>query len=323
MKTIEEQLKEYINSAKEAMISNDVPAARRLASAISEYVKQKGFKRTDQELFARYSAIIAKLKWVALPLLKKEEVFSLFDVSFEEALDMPFLNLKDKLTEAMFGLYELEERDVWKKEIKDIVNRNQATLTKTNLKSGKRGTVENWVRNYVSAIGLAIADPVKFENYFISGEDLAALGAEEISKLKDFFFFYEYLKSSSLTPAGLEDRPLFSDGVNMGILENGRLQTLKPSKEEQEIAALVEKVLSPAKPGAPAAIKIPVSAPVPAPKPLSEEEKKAQAEKLRLEEQKKRKLLDLEKIAKTSPAGGLERKAVEEEIKKVSSENTK
>lgn len=318
MKSIEEQFKNHRDLSMEVILSDDAPLARRLTQALYDYVKKKGFKRSNQEFFIRYSDIITKLKWIALPLLKKEELLTLFDNNLQEALEIPYFNLKDKLLQTMLGIFDLEERDVLKKEIKEIVNRNQALLIKKNFKNGKRGTVENWIRNYVSVIGLKIADPVKFENYFVSGEDFGALSIQDVSKLKTFFFFYEYLKSSSLTPLGLENKPLFDDKEGFKVLESGVVTIAKADKEQREIAELVDRLI-------PLGQKTKVveenkKVPSPPQKVLSEEEKREKAENARLEEQKRRKIFDLEKLAKTSSVGSLERKAIEEEIKKISSQ---
>lgn len=319
MENIQEQLKYHIEEVREAIIANDAPSAFRLARELTNYVKQKGFKRSNTDLFQRYMEIIAKLKWVGLPLFSHDDVMALFEKNFQEALDIPLFNLRDKVFSAMAHILTLEERDQWKKDIREIINRNKALLTKTNLKNKKRGTVENWIKNYVSEIGLKKAESIKFENYFTSNENVILLPPEEKNLLKDFLFFYEYLKTSSLSPEGLEDRPLISDSKDSYILGEGTAEPVRVTKMQEKISRIVEEVLSGKKP-----VK------AQEPKPEAEEisaqpasqESAPKEKKPEPEEEKDPRILELEKEIKAYPDGSLERKMIEQEIKKIKKTKT-
>ncbi|MBD3248209.1 hypothetical protein GF382_02875 [Candidatus Falkowbacteria bacterium] len=303
-----QQLKEHTEQAKEAVISDDAIGAYRLAEELSEYVKKKGLKRSDQEVYKRYLGLIAKLKWIALSILPREEVLAHFESSFQDALNIPYFNLKDKLREVMIEVVLLEERDKYKKEIKGIVDRNRAMLTKGKAGEGKNGTVENWIKTYISDIGLKKADSIKFENFFTSNKYANSLPAPEKSKLKDFFFFYEYLKTSSLTPEGLEERPVFEVDGQVKVMEDGKLEPVKLTKLQQKIARIVDETLKSEEQE----------------KQIEKQEKgmteaeKAEARKKRQQEEKIRaKVLNLQKMLENYPKGSLEHKVVEEEIKKL------
>ena len=70
---------EAAEKVKEIIISDDFRGAKELADLIDKLIRKKNFQQTNPELYNNYQKLIYRLSWVALPLLKKEEVFSLFN----------------------------------------------------------------------------------------------------------------------------------------------------------------------------------------------------------------------------------------------------
>lgn len=337
-----EQLKEHTEAAKEAVMADNIKRAKSLSDEFYAYVKKKGFKRSDQDMYKRYLSLIAKLKWIALPILDRDEKLSLYESNFQEALSIPFFSIQEKTRQMMRFIIDIEDRDELKKDIKDILDRNKALLTESGPDEGKSGTVENWIKDYVSEVGLKKAESIKFENYFVSGGNKTSLSQKEKKKLKDFFSFYEYLKTSSLSPEGLEDTPAIDINGDVGILDHGSVKKVKPDKEQKKIAEIVNKALSEnnKETGDGSDEKREMRSrkteedkedkedkeggdkKKPETENDKEERESVKKDKKKdkyadMDEKTKAKLLDLEKMLSSYPEGSLERKVVEEEMKKL------
>ena len=307
VKKSDEQLyKEIVEEVKKIIIFDEFSGVNELISHLDKLVKKKNYTQNNPRLYNEYRKLITKLDWVALPLLRKEEIFGLFNDHFQAALEMEYFDLVDKFKSVLLGIIMHEDRDIFKSKIKHILEKNQATITSSKITNGQPPTVENWIKSYTSELGTGIVETVKLYQYFTQNKDFNNLSETEKEKLKIFFEFYERLKFSSLTAIGIEESVPFNTPEFKGYISDGRL--IRESRLDprfQKILNIVSGV------GEDAQIS-----------ELEEEEKRykeGSLERKFFEEQidKEKEVKELRVIADNYKEGSLERKAIEEEIEKL------
>lgn len=231
----------------------------------------------------KFDNFLIKLQWVALPFFSKKDILSLFSNHFKEALEMEYFDLWPKFKHVLLGIIMIEDRDKFKLEVKHVLEKNQARLTSKKLVNNLSPTSENWVKGYIGYLGSGPIDNVKLSKYFINNKDFKNLEPNEQKKIKFFFDFYEKLKLSSLTVAGFEGvLPVNTNGFK-GYIQNGMLV-----KSGGRIDPYVRRIFD-----------------------------MIMRDSLSNNEQNGDNLEDLQTIASKYPAGSLERKAIEEEIRKM------
>ena len=191
---------------------------------IKNIIKEKNYEQNNPELSSKFSKLIVKLEWVALPFFSKKEILNLFNSHFQEAMEMEYFDLQEKLKHVLVGIVLSEERDKLKQDIREMLNKNKARLTSKKLLNGEAPTVENWIKNYTSKLGIGIVDSVKSHQYFINNNDLIHLDKNGQFKVKKFFSFYEYLKLSSATVAGFEGALAVNTPEFEGYIQDGKLE---------------------------------------------------------------------------------------------------
>jgi len=179
----------------------------------------------------------------------------------------------------------INDRDNCKKTLKEALIKNEEIITRGvfNESKNKLTTLNDWLKDYISHTSLR-RQTLELAQYFFQRAYFTKLAEPEKKILKKFFSLYDFLNTSSLTPEGFEDDLLFKD-------KNGRLLTTNkgkvvvlydPKKAENKI---IEKM----------PLKI-------FGKNLSGQEKQT---------------IELKQMAAGYPPGSFERKAIEEEINRV------
>jgi len=188
-------------------------------------------ERQDTELYKKFKLFKVKFGFLAISLLPEKDFFNLFENYFKVALIIPYYNLWENLKKYLIAMSDYDERDRIKLQLKNILIKNKAKITKINLFFNQKevtGTLENWLRDYHSNLGTGPVDKLKFEQYFIASANIKRLNQEEREKLKTIFQFYERLKLSSKTPLGFEEEiPIEINGV-FNIWKEGRLEDFEP-----------------------------------------------------------------------------------------------
>jgi hypothetical protein len=231
--TIEKGVKEIIKF-------NNFKEAYKLLNELNSFIKRKELKSSDPELYKKFYSYSIKLKWIALPYFNKDEVLRMFNDHFQEAIDMEYFDLWEKLRHFLLGYILMEQRDEIKNNIKFILNKNQAILTKNKLVDNLKPTVENWIKIYTGEVGVSEADIIKIRQFFTDNKNIKELEEQEKEKIIKFFKFYERIKYSSLTVRGFEGSIPVNTAQFKGYFENGEMiKETKLNQEEQMIFNIV------------------------------------------------------------------------------------
>ena len=209
---------------------SDLDVAKKIYDNLNK-VLTKEEERKNPELFKKYQHLKAKYGFVCLATLSEKQILDLLESHLAVMLEIPEYNLWENLKKYLVVFYDYKERDRIKNEIKNILIKNKARITKTNLLLDNRetaGTLDNWLRDYHIYLGLGPADRLKFTEYFVSSLNIKRATTEEKERIKFLFNFYEKLKLSSNSPQGFEEKVLMKINGKLQIWKDGRLENLDP-----------------------------------------------------------------------------------------------
>ena len=296
---------EMKNQVDEIIKFDDFKAAHNLAERLTTFEKKKNYDKNNPEMNRALSFFVAELKWVSLNFLTEDEAIELFKNHFDLALKMSYFDLWDKFKLFLIGIYLHKERDRFKKEIKKILEKNQLIITSLDFDDKRKPTIENWIKLYISEVGLGSIDRMTMQNFLVNNVEVKKLGNEKDRIIK-LFEFYEKLKLSSFTAAGVEEIiPVDTDEFK-GYIRDGNFEkkgSLAP--DQQRIFNVVI--------GSDFNTHF---------FELEEEKNNYKSNSLEIKTieenlSKKEKLDELRKVADSYKPGSLQKRAIEEEIKKL------
>lgn len=257
-----------------------------LAKLLEQSVEQiKGYKDRNYELYHAYKEIIIILRWVGLPIMTEDMVVDHFKNYFTKIFKIDWYdyeNLWRKLSVILLSILDYNMRDQYKRRLIQALFNNQENITSRKLiinNQEKLPTVANWMQDYISVLGTGKTDKLVRTQYFVNSKNTKNLNERERSRIKILFDLYERLKLSSLTLEGLEEEiPVNQNGIR-GIIIDG---VFEPFKEEEVVYQTTAK------------------------KPTPQANNQAENDIAELRQQ----------AAEYAP-GSFERKAIEEEIRKL------
>jgi hypothetical protein len=190
----------------------------------------------NQKLNDFYKKVIVTLKFIALPLLDDDDVPDLIKYNFTKQFLINDYDLLSKFTDKLRNILLLKDRDDFKKIVSAAILENSEKITDGDTFT----TIKNWLKNYISQVGLNQADVVKKTQYFVDLKKHNNITTTDEKKLTNLFNFYNILKSSSQTPEGFEGSiPVISNG-KLFILKQGVMQDVPDiSKEYNKLNRLL------------------------------------------------------------------------------------
>ncbi|MDD5071413.1 MAG: hypothetical protein PHQ42_01625 [Patescibacteria group bacterium] len=215
---------DYLESLKKVfdiiVRSNDVKHAQILVKVLKEAMAaRKRELEAVKEINDFYKKIVIKLKFIALPLLDDADIMDLVKNYFTWQFRLPDYDIMEKLSAKLLNIVVLEDRDKFKAGLKGAILNNKETITSR----AEIRTVADWLKNYISKLGLDIADNLKRTQYLVDLTKVKGLDEDYVNRLKILFNFYESLKFSSLTPLGFDEEiPMVMKGKSY-IFRRGRL----------------------------------------------------------------------------------------------------
>lgn len=283
---------EYLIKVK--MEAEDIISENRFREAfdLSEELKKgiegvKNFKENYPEFFIEYKKIIVKLRWVGLPIMTEEMVINIFKNHFVEMFTIPDYKVWEKLLPILQWIKPLENRDVFKKNIREALLMNKQRITSKKLIVGreeKEPTITNWFLDYNRAVGALKVNSLARAQYLISGVNIKNLSAEEKERVKTLFDLYEKLKISSLTLEGYEEDIPVDDKGQEGNIRGGVFEPLPKLTVQQKLVWEIAQ------------------------------------EVVREREARESNIKEMQNSINNYAVGSLERKAIEEEIKRMNTE---
>lgn len=295
------------------IIFDKINEAKESINNINILIEKKGYKQENKEFLKKYEAFIVQLRWITLPILKKSEVLDLFSHYFKEIFKIEDFNLEEKFRSFLLGVITHEERDLIKAEIKSALNKVHSPITFKQLSGNLPPTIENWLKIYTSNLGLDIVDGIKLRQFYIDNKDFNTLSEEEKSRIRILYNFYEKLKFSSLSVAGVEENIPVVTPEFKGYIRKGKLEKDTPmDKRTEEIFKIVSNIID-------------VFDKKSIKQNYSEDSKQSvhkyqdgsiEERAIKEEIERENKIDELAGMAGRFPVGSLERKAIEEELKK-------
>lgn len=296
------ELVDYIVSHNEQ--SKALELSKILEKTISENINEL---RLQPKLSDFYQKIILKLKFVCLPVLDDKDVISLVKDNFCFQLEIKDYNFFDKLNAKLLGIIVVEDRNNLKEDLKKAILENNERITPNhNIK-----IVKDWIKNYLSNIGLDRADNLTRAQYFMNLRDDKNISSKEHSNLLALFKFYNILNTPSDSPEGFEEEyPIMING-QLNIFRKGVLEPVPNNKAVDEVLALLKEGGN----TEPAKKMVNITS------RINEEDddlflpaKSPAAEKI---DEYSRDLFELEQSLKNYPESSLEHKAISQEISRL------
>ncbi|MEK7167154.1 MAG: hypothetical protein AAB732_01980 [Patescibacteria group bacterium] len=226
---------------------------KNLTLAINGFPK---FKESYPYLFERYQDLILKTKWISLFRLSEKEILALFEESFVLTFKLEFFNIWDKIEMKLISIPFCEDRDVFKKQIREALLRNKENFTSQAIiydAKKYRPTIGNWLLIYNKILGTEIIPRLKMAQFFVSNPNIKTLTPEEKEKMRTLMNLYERLKLSSLTLEGFEEDIPVNESGREGVIKRGvfypknekLIRNFKKTIKDFEESKKFQKVLEP------------------------------------------------------------------------------
>jgi hypothetical protein len=251
LEAVKKQLAEILNFnlSKEARF-----LLKKIELGFKEFLN---LKFENETLYNEWQDIYIKLKWVAFPYLKSQEVIKLFEENLATAFNIERYPLENFLEALFLTIPLLEDRDIYKQKLREAMLKNNQEITSQELLIDgklKRPTIGEWLNEYNKFVGLGKADKLKQVEFFNKNQNFQKLSPEEKEKIKRLIDLYERLKISSLEDEGTEEVTFaFKTEDRIDIYERGRLiESIKLEKpkivsteslpEEETLSSSIKEV---------------------------------------------------------------------------------
>lgn len=172
--------------------------------------------------------------------LTDQEVAGILETEFAELLRNDDFLPVDELEAKLLTIVLHDERDEYRRKLREALRRNQETLTRGEIDFGDgrhtAGTIGNWIQYYNEQLGTEQVDTLRLTQFLTTSKEVAKTTEQERLLLKKLFALYEYLKLSSQTMFGLEENvPFIDDDGQMKVLKKGRIEVLDLDTVKQEV----------------------------------------------------------------------------------------
>lgn len=233
--TKSEFLTEMKDILREIINADLAEPARGFSRTLNNFLeKASDFINSHPELFKEYRNIINQARWIALPCLRDDEVKKLFAEHFTSIFLFKPEEIDPVAKSKGFFIKYLSpsERDTAKKSLREILENNQEKITAVKIVDEKKEeqspTIANWLRDYRRRLGISKVKKIKQVEYLNTSPTTKNLPLPDREKLKLLLEIYEYLKTSSLEPEGLEEKPVYVVEGEIKILSDGKIVGVSP-----------------------------------------------------------------------------------------------
>ncbi len=202
-------------------------------------------KSADANWRNQYQAVLVWLYYGALDNLGQAELLDFFrNYDLSVIFKDEFYNDLIGQVKVRLSLEPVETRDGWREKIYNALHENSQLLSLRFSEPAEKGTIGNWLKLYDGAIGLAPAESLALAEFENEAARLAGMSATEKLVLKRFLEFYEFIKLSSLEPAGFEEDIIVSEPNGSILLSGG--DEINLLQVESELKRLATNLTPPA-----------------------------------------------------------------------------
>jgi len=194
---ISDELKQQ---ALDAIFHFEIKEARSLAKDLEFKIRESSeFSGTDREAIAELSALLIRLKLLAWPLLKDEEVLRLIKESALEMLNDPDLVLEERIEGRQLILPESLRYEEVNQPIMEALHENLEEIGDEKIFiMGAAGaeipTVKNWLLDYDRTYGTGPQQDLTWLEYAKKNAVSGRLDAAQADTLRKLLKLYEWLK---------------------------------------------------------------------------------------------------------------------------------
>lgn len=286
-----EMIEKFNQIVENIVAADDVKEAKELIAFLSDiFSHNPEFNKVKPALYNIYNKYLIAAKFVIIFDLEDEEIFDLIRENFGFVLDYPGYDIERKMNYKIRRIIGLEKRDIFKKEINRTLLKCNTILSKNKILINEQKhtpTVGNWLKDYYIKVGMEKVDALKLTEYFVYSSNIKLLSPEELIKLKRLLDFFENMKI-------LSTKFPMSNESFVAILPSGEISLMSEKKIEitpPNILKLYNEV-----------------------KNITNQENK------NFDDGNEARINELKQLASQYPAGSFERKAVEEEIGRITRE---
>lgn len=211
--------------------SDDFKAAYDLYKTIKDLLDKSDLKSVDPELYKKYIDALVRTKFLALNFFDDwEEVGDLIKDHLSKALEFKYYDLWNKIEIKLLMTDNLDERDEMKNDlIKKMSESDDAVISKGNYPNNPKLPiiVADWIKDININVGYKNVSSFEKTKYLTNSANIVTLKEDDKRKIKILFEFYEKLKLSSKTKEGFEDEvPVVVNGETY-IFHRGQAEPLK------------------------------------------------------------------------------------------------
>lgn len=236
----QEILSQFRQELDEIILNDDIERAYLFNITLQDQLRNYDqSEQTEPVLFEEYNQMVIKAKWVALTLMQRKDIKSLFKNSLAQALQMEELDLLEKLRTLLIFEPDLEKRDEFKKELINYIENNTQRIAKESINRGETrlpATVAQWLKEFKSEVGVEnIRDRLKQAQFIAKNPNVLNLSPEEKRRLILLINLYDRLHRSSVTKEGIEEVIPIDDPRRAGVLRNGQFEEIRQTDTKREI----------------------------------------------------------------------------------------
>ncbi len=169
------------------------------------------YRSVEKEIGANFDSdpeirgAFISLQFLIIPYLEPDQISYLLKNDLYIGLGVEDMDIAERI-EKRLVTEELEDRDGFKKQFRQALIENKEEITNViNLdKNRKLSTIASWLNDYIANIN-PIERGLSKAKYFFEKPYYKNLAADKKNRLNKIFTLYEYLIRSSYTPLGFED----------------------------------------------------------------------------------------------------------------------
>jgi len=233
-KNYQARLKDVVQSI---IMYDDVPKAAELSAILTKALvdNASAFTAFPEELDF-YKNIIAKLKFIGLPLADEKEITSLIKNNFSIQFGIPDYDLLKKISGKFLNIILIEERNELKEDLKSALAENSEKI----VDNYDLRIIKDWIRDYITKVGLDQKDNLIKAQYLVKLKDTKAISSTQINNLVLLFNFYDLLNTPSDIPEGFEEEPPVEIDGKLYIFRKGALELVGENKNVSEALSFLK-----------------------------------------------------------------------------------
>lgn len=210
---------------------NDFKEAYDLHKKLNEIIVKTDLRNSNPKEYRQIYILVIKLKFLSLNFFDDwEEIGSFLKDHLDKALELEYFDLWQKIETNLLVEENMDERDLIKRELLKKLSESNCTIVDRDSYRSKQApllTVADWIRDFNYIFGSQAISTLEKTKYLANGKSIIDLKENDKKKIKKLLELYEKLKLSSNTPQGYEESIPIDINGELYIFRRGEMQPLK------------------------------------------------------------------------------------------------